>query len=73
MGIIVAYPPTIYADGTSLLVYQGQPNRSVNWTVTGSGTITPLSNYTDSAGLAGAKYTPGTPNTSVLVEVTAGA
>lgn len=73
MGTITAFPQTVYADGTALLVYQGQPNRSVNWTITGSGSITALSNATDETGRAGAKYTPGTPNTSVLVEVTAGA
>lgn len=73
MASITAYPSAIHADGTALLVYKGQPNRTVSWSLTGSGTITPLSNYTDATGSAGAKYTPGEVNDLVTVEVIAGA
>ncbi len=47
MVIITAYPSQVRADATCLLVYQGQPNRTVSWSLAGSGTITPLSNSTD--------------------------
>lgn len=73
MAIITAYPSQVRADATCLLVYQGEPNRSVSWNLTGSGTITPFSNSTDAQGRAGAKYTPGTPGDMVTVEVIAGA
>lgn len=73
MGAIIAYPSQVHADASVLLVYQGQPNRSLSWSLSGSGIITPFSNNTDAQGRAGAKYTPGTPGNTVTVEVIAGA
>ncbi|WP_143083355.1 hypothetical protein [Nitrosomonas communis] len=63
----------MHADATALLVYQGQPNRTVSWNLIGSGSVMPLSNYTDVTGKAGALYQPGTIGDTVTVEVTAGA
>lgn len=70
---ITAYPSRVRADATALIVYQGAPNRAISWTLTGSGTLEPLSHYTDAAGRAGARYTPGDAGETVTVEVTAGA
>lgn len=72
-GRIAAFPSTVHADSTSLVVYQGAPNRAVSWTLTGSGMLEPLSHYTDAAGKAGALYTPGDAGDIVTVEATAGA
>ncbi|SFL93390.1 hypothetical protein [Nitrosomonas communis] len=73
MATLSAYPSQVHADATALLVYQGQPNRTVNWNLVGSGSVTPLSNCTDETGKAGALYQPGTAGGTVKVEVTAGA
>lgn len=73
MATVIAYPNAVREDASALLVYQGQPNRSVSWSLTGSGTLTPLSGFTDAAGRAGARYTPGSAGDIVTVEVVAGA
>lgn len=72
-GKVAAYPSIVHADATSLIVYQGAPNRAISWTLTGSGTLEPLSHYTDAAGRAGARYTPGDAGDIVTVEAAAGA
>jgi hypothetical protein len=70
---LTAYPSRVAADATSLVIYQGQPRRSVSWLLTGSGTLTPLSTTTDDAGMAAARYTPGTVGDAVTIQVTFGA
>lgn len=70
---ITAYPTAVAANATSLVVYQGAPKKSVLWTLVGSGTLTPLSVSTDDAGMAAARYTPGTVGDVVTIQVTAGA
>lgn len=66
-----AFPSTIQTDATSFLVYSGKPNVAVDWALTGDGTLTPLTDYTDDAGKAWAKYTPGTIGTKTI-DVTVG-
>ena len=73
MGTLTSYPAGVAADASSLLLYQGVPNRAVQWALTGSGTLAALSARTDHAGVAAARYTPGTVGATVLIEVTAGA
>jgi hypothetical protein len=69
------YPANVYADSTgALVVLQGPPNRAVTWALTaGSGTLTPLTNYTDAQGRAAAVYTPGTVGDHITVQATYGA
>ena len=72
--MIALYPQTVYADSTgALVVLQGPPNRAVAWALTGSGTLTPLTAYTDAQGRAAAKYTPGTVGDHITIQVTYGA
>lgn len=55
--MLTAYKQTIYADATSMLVFQGQANVAVEWSITsGAGTVEPLSDATDERGIAGAIY-----------------
>lgn len=72
-GTITAYPPAPSADASTLLVYRGAALRSVAWSLTGSGTLAALSLATDHAGMAAARYTPGTIGATVSVQVVAGA
>jgi hypothetical protein len=68
------YPAQVRADASALVFYQGTPMRSLVWRiVAGDGTLTPISSYTDANGNAAAKYTPGTANTTVTIEVECGA
>jgi hypothetical protein len=69
---ISAYPPNVAVDATSLLVFSGPPNVAVEWTLTGSGLLTPGAAYTDANGNAHALYTPGTVGDVVTIEVTHG-
>jgi hypothetical protein len=58
MSLAIAGGP-IYADSTGvLIVLAGPPNRAVTWALTGSGTLTPLTDYTDAQGRAAAKFVP---------------
>ena len=56
---LVAIPSTVAVDGTSFLLYTGQPDVAVDWSLTGDGTLTVLTDQTDNAGRAWARYTPG--------------
>jgi hypothetical protein len=67
------YPSRVRVDATALVVYSGLPNRTVDWRLTGAGTLTPLSARTDANGQAAAKYTPGTAGATVVIEVESGA
>lgn len=72
MGTLTAFPTRIRDDATSLLVYKGVPHVSIEWSLTGAGTLVAFSSVTDETGVAAAKYTPGTAGTTVTVEVTVG-
>lgn len=73
MGTLTAYPAQVRADATSMIAYQGEPLRAIQWSLTGSGTLQPLSSTTDASGMAAAKYTPGTVGEVITVGVTVGA
>jgi hypothetical protein len=70
---ISATPAVIALSATSLISYVGAPEVAVQWTLTGPGTITPLSTRTDAAGHAAAKYTPAAVGVTVTVSILAGA
>lgn len=72
MSTITAYPSRVRADATAFLVFEGQPWRTVEWSLTGTGSIEALQEYTDERGIAYAKYTPGTVGTSPVITVTMG-
>ena len=71
--MITLYPPRIRADASALVVYKGQPNRTVDWRLIGGGSLQPLTLATDHNGQAAATYTPGIAGTSITVEVESGA
>ena len=73
MGLLTAYPDRVRADATSMIVYQGEPLRAIEWELTGSGSLEPIGYYTDESGRAAAIYTPGEPGDVVTIGVTAGA
>lgn len=70
---ITVYPTSVRADATALVIYTGTANRTVTWSLSGSGTLTAITSYTDHTGTAAAKYTPGTVGDLVTITVTAGA
>jgi hypothetical protein len=71
---LIVYPPQVYADSTgALIVLNGPPLRAVTWALTGSGTLTPITNATDAQGRAAAKYVPGAPGDTAIVSATYGA
>lgn len=72
MSTVSAYPSEVRADATSMLIFRGAPNVSVEWSLTGGGTLVPGSAYTDASGQAYAIYTPGTVGEVVTIEVTHG-
>jgi hypothetical protein len=69
---ISAYPANVAVDATSLLIFSGPPNVTVQWTLTGSGLLEQKEAYTDANGNAHAIYTPGTVGDTVTIEVTHG-
>ena len=68
--MISATPSSVRVDATALVIYQGAPNRTVTWTLTGSGTLQAINAFTDANGSAAAKYTPGTPGAIVTIQAT---
>ena len=70
---LYAFPPQVRADATSLLVLLGPPDRAVTWSISGSGSLTILSDRTDAQGRAYARYHPGTPGDTPTVSATYGA
>jgi hypothetical protein len=71
--MITISPTRIRADASALVIYKGEPNRTVDWRLSGGGTLTPLTQTTDHNGQAAATYTPGTPWETIVVEVESGA
>lgn len=76
---ITFYPAAPTVDGSMLAVYTGTADRSVEWSLSGSGTLTPITEYTDHNGVAAALYEPqgGSPvaiaGAAITITVTAGA
>jgi hypothetical protein len=57
--MLTVYPSQVYADSTgALVVFTGPANRAVAWSLTGPGTLTPLTDHTDDQGRAAATYVP---------------
>jgi len=73
--MLIVTPHSVYADSTgALITLSGVPNRAVTWSITsGDGTLTPITNFTDTQGTAAALYKPGTAGTSAVIEVQYGA
>jgi len=71
---IIATPINVRVDASSLVTVTAAPNRSVAWTLTGTGTLVVISDITDSQGRAHAKYVPdpGTEGNSVQVDAAYG-
>lgn len=75
---LVLYPAAPTEDGGTLAVYTGTADRSVEWSLSGPGTLTPITSYTDYNGVAAARYEAdgGSPNTAgqtITITVSAGA
>lgn len=71
--MMILYPTGPRADGGALVVYSGTPERSVSWSLTGSGSLTAITNFTDHNGQAAARYTAGTAGEVITITVNAGA
>jgi hypothetical protein len=56
-------------DGSCLLVFTGPAYHYVQWTLSGSGTLTILNQVTDAQGVALARYNPGTAGDTPTVSV----
>lgn len=76
---LIFYPAAPTVDGGMLVVYTGTADRTVEWSLTGSGLLTPITTYTNHNGQAAARYdaTAGSPSAvagqSITITVTAGA
>ncbi len=70
--MITAFPPHVRANSSSLIVYRGAPLVAVEWDITGSGTLTPITTATDAGGRATARYTLGTIGEWVTITIYAG-
>ena len=69
---LTASPSTVRADASSLLVWVGEPFIAIDWALSvGDGSLAVLTDFTDAAGKAFARYDPGTVGTKT-VEVTHG-
>jgi hypothetical protein len=66
---LTAYPLRPAVDATALIVFKGSPNVTVDWDLTGPGTLEPKSPCTDERGVAAALFTPAATGT-VTVSVT---
>lgn len=71
--MITLFPSAPMAGGGALVVYSGTPDRSVSWALTGSGTLTPATDFTDHNGQAAARYVSGTAGDTITITVNAGA
>ena len=72
--MLTVYPPNVYEDSTgATVVLSGPANRAVTWSLTGSGTLTPITSTTDAQGRAAAKYIPGSAGDVVTIEAAYGA
>lgn len=68
-----ALPLALRADETATLLFQGPAWRTVQWTLTGPGTLTALAACTDAAGRATARYVPDAGSSGpVTVQVACG-
>lgn len=56
-------------DGSCLIVFTGPPYRAVLWSLSGTGTLTLISEVTDAQGVALARYNPGTAGDTPTVSV----
>lgn len=56
--MIIALPSSVRADASTLVVVLAQPFRGVTWSLDGPGTLDVISNFTDDAGRAYARFTP---------------
>lgn len=60
VGIVVPVTSPATSDGSMIFQFQGKPNTAVEWAIAvGSGSITALTNSTDSFGRAFAVYAAG--------------
>lgn len=70
---LVSYPASPSVDGTALVVFAGEPNIAVEWSLMGNGFLTPQSGSTDARGIAAAIYQPTVAGDMVTISVTHGA
>ena len=76
---LIMYPSAPTADGGALVIYTGTADRSVEWSLSGNGTLTAITDYTDHNGVAAARYEAavGSPSAvagaTITITVTAGA
>lgn len=61
---------TVREDGSCLIVFTGPANRHVTWTMSGTGTLSILSEFTDASGVALARYNPGSAGDQPTITVT---
>jgi hypothetical protein len=67
---ISATPLRVEVGGTSLLVFTGEPNKTVDWSIiSGDGSLNVIGEETDDQGQAIATYSPGTVDTLVTIQV----
>lgn len=73
VGSVSLTTTVLRVDDSGILVFKGPPNRVLLWEiVSGGGTISRLTEYTDSKGIAYAKYVAGESSGTVLIRVTYG-
>ena len=72
INFVTSQPAKVRTDATGYLQFFGEPNKAVSWSVSvGDGSITVFDTETSSAGIARARYNPGTAGAHTI-EVTYG-
>lgn len=74
MATVTCNPASVREDANGLLVFLGDPDRALAWSVSGTATLTILTTSTDAQGRAYAKLNPGVGSTgeTLTVSVTYG-
>lgn len=70
---VVAQGPVREGGGTLFVCAEAPPFGGLQWTLTGQGTLTPLSDFADGAGIGSARYDAGdaVAGDTIIVEVAA--
>ena len=70
MATIINLTGKILEDGSAILCFQGPANRAVDWRIlSGTGTLTPFTLFTDAYGRASCKFDAGGIPGAVVVGV----
>ena len=56
--MLVSRSPAVREDADALIVFTGEPNKVLTWSVIGPGVLSNIDQYSDSSGVATALFSP---------------